>query len=101
MNQLDPIELQIDQEMEEFLRDLALEYPFHEIFESLRRHEFKDRFGSKISPLPQRRLAADTQKEIQSRVADFIVQLKTHFGSRYAERVDESFRFYTQTTRES
>lgn len=94
----DPIELQIEQEIEEFLRDLTLEFPFPDIFETLRRHEFKDRFGEKILPLRNKKTSEDNLKEIQSRVDEFLHRLFSTFGKRYKDRIEGAFRYYTQTT---
>lgn len=92
------IELIIRQEVEEFLRDLTLEYPFPEIFEILRRHEFRDRFGKNVTPLPQKRFQNDSLKEIQERIAKFLMDLRKNFGPKYKETIANSFRFYTETT---
>lgn len=94
----DPVALQIEQEVEEFLRDLTLEFPFPEIFETLRRHEFKDRFGSKILPLPAKKISEDNLKEIKVRVTEFLERLSKTFGSRYKKQIESSFRYYTETT---
>ncbi|MDB5038980.1 MAG: hypothetical protein JWQ35_2508 [Bacteriovoracaceae bacterium] len=94
----DPVETLIQQEVEEFLRDLTLEYPFPEIFEILRRHEFKDRFGKNVTPLPQKKFAGDSLKEIQDRIGVFLTELQKTFGTKYHSIIDQSFRFYTETT---
>lgn len=94
----DPVELMIEQEVEEFLRDLTLEYPFPEIFETLRRHEFKDRFGVNVLPLPPRRFHAATLSEIQTRIADFKIKLKQVFGSKHDTSIHRSFKTFTRTT---
>jgi len=95
---LDPFEMRIQQEVEEFLRDLTLEYPFPEIFEILRRHEFKDRFGKNVTPLPQKRVSPEVLKEVHHRIDEFLVELRRVFGSRYSGFIAESFRYYTETT---
>jgi hypothetical protein len=92
------IQLMIRQEVEEFLRDLTLEYPFPEIFEILRRHEFKDRFGRNVTPLPQKRFCAEALKEIEDRIGDFLTNLKKTFGPKFESTISDSFRFYTETT---
>ena len=94
----DPAHMLIQQEVEEFLRDLTLEFPFPEIFEILRRHEFKGRFGKNVMPLPHKKFASDSLKEIESRITDFLLSLNKTFGSRYQEFIANSFRFYTETT---
>ncbi len=94
----DPFEERIQQEVEEFLRDLTLEFPFPEIFEILRRHEFRDRFGPKVMPLPQKRVELATLKEIHERIDQFLMSLKDTFGSKYSECIQKSFRYYTETT---
>lgn len=96
----DPIELKISQELEEFLRDLTLEFPFPEIFEVLRRHEMKDRFGGKIRAMPTKKLPEDQLKEIQERVAKFLDELKKTYGSRYRDKIEELFKTYTEKTME-
>lgn len=95
---LDPQQLQIQQEVEEFLRDLTLEFPFSEIFEILRRHEFRDRYGHNVTPLPQKRFDNDVLKEIQDRIEAFLSNLVQCFGMRYTAFIDDSFRYYTETT---
>lgn len=95
---LDAQQLQIQQEVEEFLRDLTLEYPFPEIFEILRRHEFKDRYGHNVMPLPQKRFDNDVLKEIQDRIDAFLGNLSQAFGLRYRAFIADSFRYYTETT---
>ena len=97
---LDAFQMRIQQEVEEFLRDLTLEYPFPEIFEILRRHEFKDRFGTNVTPLPQKRFSPEVLKEIRERIDIFLVDLKKVFGSKYSKFITESFRYYTETTLE-
>lgn len=94
----DPVEMLIQQEIEEFLRDLTLEYPFPEIFEILRRHEFKDRFGKNVTPLPQKKFETETMKEIHARILMFLRELQKTFGRKYHDFIDKSFRFYTETT---
>ena len=98
LDSLDPLELQIQQEVEEFLRDLTLEYPFPEIFEILRRHEFRDRYGHNVLPLPQKRFCTITLKEINQRIDYFLDELREMFGERYTPFIEESFRYYTETT---
>lgn len=95
---LDPQQLQIQQEVEEFLRDLTLEFPFPEIFEILRRHEFRDRFGNNVTPLPQKRFENEVLKEIEDRIDAFLENLREAFGMRYRSFIDDSFRYYTETT---
>lgn len=95
---LEPQQLQIQQEVEEFLRDLTLEFPFPEIFEILRRHEFKDRYGHNVTPLPQKRFDNDVLKEIQERIEAFLSNLVQAFGIRYTAFIADSFRYYTETT---
>ncbi|MBN8554922.1 MAG: hypothetical protein J0L93_05705 [Deltaproteobacteria bacterium] len=97
---LDPFQIRIQQEVEEFLRDLTLEYPFSEIFETLRRHEFKDRFGKNVTPMPQKRFSSEVLSEIDERISSFLVDLRKVFGSRYSAFIDDSFRYYTETTLE-
>ena len=94
----DPVELLIQQEIEEFLRDLTLEFPFPDIFETLRRYEFKDRFGAKIKPLPSKRASENQMKEIQARLNDFLDRLFQTFGNKYKSQIEEGLRYYTQTT---
>jgi len=96
----DDVLLRIQQEVEEFLKDLTLEFPFSEIFEILRRYEFKDRYGSKVSPMPKKGLSSDGLTAIDQRIRTFFEQLKKEFGSKYVGFIEESFRVYTQTTRE-
>lgn len=98
MTGLDPLQLQIQQEVEEFLRDLTLEFPFAEIFEILRRHEFRDRYGVNVTPLPHKRFNNDVMKEIQDRIGVFLSDLHMAFGKRYCAFIDDSFRYYTETT---
>lgn len=97
----DNIALIIHQEVEEFLRDLTLEYPFPIIFETLRRHGYRERFGAKITPLPDKKLPPESMRELNSRVQDFLGDLRRNFGSKYESQIQESFRFYTQTTLEN
>jgi len=94
----DPVELKISQELEEFLKDLTLEFPFPEIFEVLRRHELKDRFGAKIRALPSKRLPESKLKEIDDRVSEYLKELKATYGPNYHGRIEELFKSYTQTT---
>lgn len=96
----DPFEERIEEEVEEFLRDLTLEFSFPEIFETLRRYEFKDRFGGKVIPLPRRekKLIDSQLKSIESRIHGFLHQLQESFGDRYAPVIEKSFRYYTSTT---
>lgn len=94
----DPVGFQIQQEVEEFLRDLTLEYPFSEVFEILRRREFQDRFGSNVTPLPQKKFNYASMKEIEGRIQDFLEDLRRTFGRRYYETIEDSFRYYTVTT---
>lgn len=96
----DPFEIRIEEEVEEFLRDLTLEYSFQEIFETLRRYEFRDRFGGKVIPLPrQAKKVDDSQlKDIETRIGGFLDQLHEDFGDRYAPTIQKSFRYYTSTT---
>lgn len=96
----DPIELQIQQEIEEFLRDLVLEYPFHAVFDCLRKYEFQDRLGNKILPLPHRKSSGELAKEIRVRIETMLEGLHSHFGSKYSSHIKEAFRYYTQTTRD-
>jgi hypothetical protein len=97
---LDPFQIRIQQEVEEFLRDLTLEFPFPEIFEILRRHEFRDRFGANVTPFPQKKFDPDVLQEIGGRIELFLLDLRKVFGSRYAGFIDDSFRYYTETTLE-
>lgn len=94
----DPVALQIEQEVEEFLRDLTLEFSFTNIFETLRRYEFKDRFGTKILPMRNRKSSEAHLKEIRDRIDQFLDRLLKTFGSRYKQKIEDSFRYYTQTT---
>lgn len=96
----DPIEVQIDQEVEEFLRDLTLEFPFQEIFETLRRQGFKDKFGKKVFPFPHKRISEDSVKEIEGRVQAFLGDLRKTFGARYLPKIEEAIGFYTEKTLE-
>lgn len=96
----DPVELLIQQEVEEFLRDLTLEYPFPEIFEILRRHEFKERFGTNVTPFPQKKFSMESMKEIEGRITMFLRELRRTFGSPYFGFIEKSFKFYTETTLE-
>ena len=98
---LDPFEIRIQEEVEEFLRDLTVEFPFPIVFETLRRFEYRDRFGSKILPFPKseaRKKGSDSIGEVDSRIRIFLAQLKSDFGSNYHLAIQDSFRFYTQTT---
>ncbi len=97
---IDPFEIRIQEEVEEFLRDLTLEFPFPIVFETLRRFEFRDRYGSKIVPFPkaEARPKANSIHEIDSRIRIFLTQLRNEFGKNYHNAVTDSFRFYTQTT---
>jgi len=97
----DPIELQIEQEVEEFLRDLTLEFSFPEIFEALRRHGFRDFFGSKVSPFPRHKFDPNRVKDIEQRFEDFLGGLRHTFGARYSEKIIETVREYTRTTLEN
>jgi hypothetical protein len=96
----DPVTLIVQQEVEEFLRDLTLEYPFPEIFEILRRHEFKDRFGKNVTPLPPKKFSSNSLKEIHERILSFLAHLHKTFGPKYRDLILESFRYYTETTLE-
>ncbi len=96
----DPAAFRIQQEVEEFLRDLSLEFPFPDIFESLRRFEFKERFGGKIVPLPKSQSQSESIREIRERVDEFLAQLRKDYGKKYSDHIEASFRFYTQVTRE-
>ena len=95
---LDPCELRIQGEVEEFLRDLTLEYPFPEIFEILKRYEVKDRLGPNVTPLHQKKHSAEALKEIQGRVSGFQNDLRKTFGKNYVDFINETFRYYTSTT---
>jgi len=95
---VDPIELQIQQEIEESLRDLVLEFPFHAVFDCLRRYEFQDRFGDRILPLPHRKSTAGDSKEIRARIDKMLAELHVQFGTKYSAQIQEAFRYYTQTT---
>jgi len=94
----DPFKVRIEQEVEEFLKDLTLEFPFSEIFEILRRYEFKDRFGPKVTPFPKKGLSPESLKEIDDRIQNFFGEMKKNFGSKYAEFIADSFKYYTGTT---
>lgn len=94
----DPIAFQIRQEVEEFLRDLTMEFPFPEIFEILRQHEFHARFGHKVSPFPSRKLQKEALAEIKIRIRDFLAQLEKAYGSRNADAIKRAMSFYTVTT---
>jgi len=96
----DPIVLQIHQEVEEFLRDLTLEYPFHEIFETLRRQGYEHRFGKKVFPFPRKKTSEDSLREVDQRLKSFLVDLKSTFGQKYAPEIDEAIRFFTDKTLE-
>jgi len=98
----DPFEMLIQEEVEEFLRDLALEYPFQEVFETLRRFEFIERYGAKVIPLPKRTaLGNEAQlKDIKERINSFLGDLEEQFGPKYGPHIQNSFRFYTETTRD-
>lgn len=102
---LDPFQTRIQEELEEFLQDLALEKPFLHIFEALRRWDFQDRFGPKVVPLPKRKALLETEdsaelKELQERVDHFLIGLEKDFGSNYSQFIRDSFRYYTQTTKD-
>jgi len=97
---VDPIELQIQQEIEEFLRDLVLEFPFHAVFDCLRRYEIKERLGQNILPLPHRKSSGEDSKEIRTRIEAMLESLHSHFGSKYSNQIQEAFRYYTATTRD-
>ena len=94
----DPFRVRIQDEIEEFLRDLTLEYPFTEIFWILRRHEFKGRFGEKVTPLPKKGVCNQALKEIDYRIDEFLETLREVFGKHYYDFIEESFRYYTATT---
>lgn len=97
---LDPFEIRIQEEVEEFLRDLTLEYPFPSIFETLRRFEFKDRFGRNVVPFPkgEAKNSPERLRDIDVRIRVFLAQLRAQFGANYHAAINDSFRFYTQTT---
>ncbi len=97
---IDPFEIRIQEEVEEFLRDLTLEFPFPAIFETLRRCEFRDRFSGKILPFPKLNAirASDQIGDIDNRIRIFLAQLRSEFGKNYHLAIEDSFRFYTQTT---
>ncbi len=94
----DPVQLIIEQEVEEFLRDLTLEFPFPEIFEILRQHEFKERFGKNVSPMPQKKFDRGSLSQIRERIDTFLKHLRGQFGLKYYDQIDKSFKFYTETT---
>lgn len=94
----DAFEVRIYEEVEEFLRDLTVEFPFPEIFETMRRHEFRDRFGSNVTPLPRKRCNTQEIKEIDERIGDFLTHLHLDFGENYKDFIQRSFRYYTETT---
>lgn len=98
--QQDSFRSRIHDEVEEFLRDLTLEYAFQEIFDSLRRFEFKDRFGNKVVPLSKksRALKDSTEPGIDERIESFLMHLEDEFGEKYSLAIQESFRFFTATT---
>lgn len=100
MTGLDDLETRIQQEVEEFLRDLTLEFPFPEIFEILKRHEFKGRYGSNVTPIPQRKFSPEVMKEIHQRIDAFFGDLKKNFGSRHEPFIQQCFAYYTETTLE-
>ncbi len=97
---IDPFEIRIQEEVEEFLRDLTLEFPFPAIFETLRRCEFRDRFSGKILPFPKANAikASNQINDIDARIRIFLAQLRGEFGKNYHLAIEDSFRFYTQTT---
>lgn len=97
---IDPREIEIQEEVEEFLRELTLEYPFPEVFESLRRYEYRDRYGTKVLPFPKKIEVNKSirVKDIEGKIRGFLRELKGSFGDRYTTFIDDSFRFYTQTT---
>lgn len=98
--QQDSFRSRIHDEVEEFLQDLTLEYAFQEIFDSLRRFEFKDRFGNKVVPLPKKPLNLKKTAEpgIDERIESFLMHLEDEFGEKYSLAIQESFRFFTATT---
>jgi hypothetical protein len=100
---LDPFQMRIQEELEEFLQDLALEQPFINIFETLRRWDFQDRYGPKVIPLPKKN-SKETEgaevRELMDRVDHFLIDLEKNFGMDYSKFIRESFRYYTQTTSE-
>jgi len=100
---LDSYELRIQDEVEEFLQDLTLEFPFQEIFETLRRFEFYERYGNKVIPLPKVSAKSPTHemKKIRNRILVFLDKLETDFGQKYAPLIQKSFHYYTETTREN
>lgn len=99
----DPFKERIHDEVEEFLRDLALEFPFPIIFELLRKHEFKDRFGSKVVPLPRKRGLEDSQdtKAVQNRMQNFIEDLEKSYGRHHRPTIDQSFKYFSSVTFDS
>jgi len=99
---LDPCEMRIQEEVEEFLQDLTLEHPFHDIFECLRRWDFQDRFGPKVIPLPRkvRPFTEEDLRDLSDRIEGFLGRLEDDFGGSYSGFIRDSFRFYTQTTSE-
>lgn len=96
----DPFEERIEQEVEEFLKDLTLEFPFQEIFETLKRHEFKGRFGSKVMPFPERRVRSESLKDLKGRIQGFLERLELDYGQKYGPYIQETFRRYSATTLE-
>ena len=95
----DPVKIQIRQELEEFLRDLTLEFPFPEIFEILKRHEFRTRYGN-VLPLPNGQYSPLVLKEIHHRILEFLQELRHAFGRRYYSFIENCFQSFTETTLE-
>lgn len=97
----DPFKERICDEVEEFLRDLTLEFPFEDIFESLRRFEYKNRYGPKVVPIPkiQNKAGSEPQtKDIRHRIGSFLNRLDEDFGQNYSDYIRQRFRYYTETT---
>lgn len=96
----DPFRLRIHEEVEEFLRDLTLEFPFQEIFECLRRYEFKHRHGAKVIPFPRKSSAKNMGKNLETTIDDFLKNLESEFGQKHSKSIQESFKYFTSTTYE-
>jgi|GEM_PF-5989722 len=98
----DPFEVRIQEEVEEFLRDLTLEFPFEAIFETLRRFEFRGRYGPKVIPLPRtinsQISREQTLKDVHLEIDRFLKRLEDGFGEKYSHFIQDSFRYYTETT---
>ncbi|TVQ81261.1 MAG: hypothetical protein EA369_00350 [Bradymonadales bacterium] len=101
---LDPFKQRIQEEVEEFLQDLTLSHPFQNIFESLRRWDFQDRFGPKVIPIPKKPGHPKTEEEelrlLLDEIQNFLERLEQEFGLSYSQFIRDRFRYYTQNTSE-